>query len=48
MKRKTLKELFESHYMVPISIGRFFFEIYLKTGTKGQVTQNRKVPDNKC
>ena len=31
MKRKDMKEFFESRDMVPISIGRFFFEIYLIT-----------------
>ena len=30
MKRKDMKEFFESRDMVPISIGRFFFKIYLK------------------
>ena len=30
MKRKDMKEFFKSRDMVPISIGRFFFEIYLK------------------
>ena len=31
MKREDMKEFFESRDMVPISIGRFFFEIYLKS-----------------
>ena len=34
MKRKDMKKFLESRNLVPISIGRFFFEIYLKKKKK--------------